>query len=237
MKWKNTVHTVIERLHMDGDFIMKKQRIVQCVELGSLLLLASFFAFGTALERQQQDISNKLLRLHVVANSDSDTDQTLKLKVRDAVLGEADVLLQGTDSQEQAKQVLRCNLSRLESAAKGVLTKEGSSQTVEVTLARELFGTRYYDTFALPGGYYDALRVTLGSGNGHNWWCVVYPQICSAAVTDQRTVAVMGGLTEDQAMLLEGEAPEYEFRFRVLELFENMLGWLRTGCEGIPASG
>ncbi len=205
--------------------------------MGSLLLLSAFFAFGTALERQQQDISDKLLRLHVVANSDSDTDQALKLKVRDAVLKEADALLRDTDSREQAKQVLGRNLSQLESAAEAVLTMEGSTQSVEVTLDRELFGTRYYDTFALPGGYYDALRVTLGSGNGHNWWCVVYPQICSAAVTDQRTVAVMGGLTEDQALLMEGDAPEYEFRFRVLELFENMMGWLRTGGKGIPASG
>ena len=216
---------------------MNRQRMMQCAELGALLLLALFFAFGTALERQQQDISDRILRLHVVANSDSEADQALKLKVRDAVLRKADVLLQEAGTRDQAEQVLRGNLDQLTLAAEDILRQEGSNQTVEVSMARELFGTRYYDTFALPGGYYDALRVTLGAGNGHNWWCVVYPQICSAAVTDQRTVAVMGGLTEEQAMLLEGDEPEYEFRFRILELFENMLGWLRTGGDGIPASG
>ena len=216
---------------------MTKKRMMQGLELGALLMLAVFFALGTALERQQQDLSSRLLRLHVVANSDSEEDQALKLRVRDAVLEEANGLLAQADSRDQAVGLLRENLDRLETAAKQTLLVQGSAQTVTVSLERELFGTRYYDTFALPGGYYDALRVTLGSGEGHNWWCVVYPQICTAAVSDQRTVAVMGGLTEDQALLLTEEEPVYEFRFRVLELFENMMGWLRTGGKGIPGSG
>ena len=211
--------------------------MMQGLELGALLMLAVFFALGTALERQQQDLSGRLLRLHVVANSDNEEDQALKLRVRDAVLEEANGLLAQADSRDQAVGLLRENLDRLETAAKQTLLVQGSAQTVTVSLERELFGTRYYDTFALPGGYYDALRVTLGSGEGHNWWCVVYPQICTAAVSDQRTVAVMGGLTEDQALLLTEEEPVYEFRFRVLELFEDMMGWLRTGGKGIPGSG
>lgn len=221
---------------MDGVF-MRKQRMIHRLELGALMVLAVFFALGTALERQQQDLSDRILRLHVVANSDAEDDQKLKLKVRDAVLREANVLLEGVDTRDQAMLVLCESLDRIEQAAQSTLSESGSPQKAAVTLERELFGTRYYDTFALPGGYYDTLRVTLGNGAGHNWWCVVYPQICTAAVSDQRTVAVMGGLTEDQALLLEGEEPEYEFRFRVLELFEDMLGWFRTGCEGIPASG
>ena len=216
---------------------MTKKRMMQGLELGALLMLAVFFALGTALERQQQDLSSRLLRLHVVANSDNEEDQALKLRVRDAVLEEANGLLARADSRDQAVGLLRENLDRLETAAKQTLLAQGSAQTVTVSLERELFGTRYYDTFALPGGYYDALRVTLGSGEGHNWWCVVYPQICTAAVSDQRTVAVMGGLTEDQALLLTEEEPVYEFRFRVLELFEDMMGWLRTGGKGIPGSG
>lgn len=216
---------------------MKKKRMMKGLELGVLLVLAVFLALGTALERQQQDLSSCLLRLHVVANSDSEEDQALKLRVRDAVLEEANGLLARADSRDQAVGLLRENLDRLETAAKQTLLAQGSAQTVTVSLERELFGTRYYDTFALPGGYYDALRVTLGRGEGHNWWCVVYPQICTAAVSDQRTVAVMGGLTEDQALLLTEEEPVYEFRFRVLELFEDMMGWLRTGGKGIPGSG
>lgn len=215
---------------------MKKKRLVQSLELGALLVLAVLFALGTALERQQQDLAGRLLRLHVVANSDSAEDQTLKLQVRDAVLQEAGLLLEKADSRDQALALLGHNLDRLETAAAETLSAQGSEQNVSVSLERELFGTRYYDSFALPGGYYDALRVTLGSGKGHNWWCVVYPQICTAAVTDQRAVAVMGGLTEEQALLLT-EEPEYQFRFRVLELFEDLMGWIRTGGEGIPDSG
>ena len=200
-----------------------------------LLLLAGIFAVGTAAERTQQDISDRLIRLHVSAASDSDADQAEKLRVRDAVLLEASSLLKEADSRNTALDILEKNCGKLAEAGKTALRDTGTPVRAEVR--RELFTTRFYDSFALPGGYYDTLRVIIGPGEGRNWWCVVYPQICDAAAADEmEDVAVMGGLNRDQIAFMEQEKPEYRFRFRSVELFENLLGWFRTGMEVIPDS-
>lgn len=216
---------------------MHKETVLRGIELGLLLALAAVLALCTALERQQQGISDQMIRLHVVANSDSDEDQSVKGQVRDAVLRQAEIILEQAKDRDMAKVLLRENLTVLEETANRTLQDLGSTDTAAVTLRRELFGTREYEGFSLPGGYYDALRVSIGSGSGKNWWCVVYPQICSAAVTERRTVAVMGGLSEEQAAILEGDTPEYQLKFKLLELLEDMLGWFRTAGEGIPVSG
>ena len=213
-------------------FFMKKS--VCMVEIGLLLLLALVFSAATGLERQQQRISDSMIRLHVVANSDTPADQDIKLKVRDAVLAEARALLQDASDREDAMARLNAELPALEKTANTALRQLGSSDSAAVTLNRELFGTRYYDTFTLPGGYYEALRVTIGEGDGKNWWCVVYPQLCMSAATEQDAVPAMGSLSRDDAELLEDG--ELRFRFRCLELLENLLGYFRDRGEGIPTS-
>lgn len=205
------------------------------VECGLLLVLAAVLAWGTALEKQQQRISGSLIRLHVTANSDSREDQAVKLRVRDAVLTAAEPMLAAADSREEAIACIQRGLEDLENAANEALSGLGSPDRASVTLQRELFGTREYETFSLPGGYYDALRVTIGSGAGRNWWCVVYPQLCTAAAGEERTAAVMGGLSpQDADLITRGKT---QFRFRVLELFEDLMGWFRSGKDGIPTSG
>ena len=217
---------------------MNKKTAMRGLELALLVGLAILFAFCTALERQQQSISDTLIRLHVVANSDQKSDQAMKLLVRDAVLEQAQIVLEQADSKEDAKFLLSQNLNFLEQTANEVLRENGSTQRAAVTLQRELFGTRDYESFSLPGGYYDALRVSIGSGGGHNWWCVVYPQICTAATSEERdAVAVMGGMDQEDLAILEGETPEYQLKFRMIELLEDLLGWFRSGKDGIPVSG
>ena len=214
---------------------MKKRKDTHLPECVALLLLAVLFAAGTAGERTQQGISDRVIRLHVSAASDEEADQADKLMVRDAVLAEASELLKHAGSREEALTILYSNRESLAEAGRAALHDPESQVRAEIR--RELFGTRYYDNFALPGGYYDTLRVTIGSGEGRNWWCVVYPQICAAATTDQRdAVAVMGGLTKEQISIMVQEEPEYQFRFRSIELLENILGWFRTGRSGIPES-
>ncbi len=220
---------------MDGDFL---QKTIQLARLALLILLAVLLAFGTALERQQQSIAGGLIRLHVVANSDEPEDQRIKLRVRDAVLSEAQTILTEASSQAEAKKLLRGQLDRLEQTANRALSGCGDGHQAQVSLKRELFGTREYQGFSLPGGYYDSLRVSIGDGEGKNWWCVVYPQICTTAVTEDRhAVAVMGGLSEEQVAILEGDTPEYQLKFRMIELLEDLLGWFRSGEDGIPAFG
>ena len=208
-----------------------KSKVI-CPELFALLAVALVLSLFTALERQQQRISDSMLRLHVVANSDTELDQAIKLQVRDAVLSAAEPILSGANSAEDAKVMLSDNLFLLEDAANETLQALGSGDTALVSLQRELFDARHYDTFSLPGGYYDALRVTIGSGEGHNWWCVVYPQICTAATTeDQRAVAVMAGISQEDYDTLAQDTEEYEFKFKILELFEAMMETIRPALE------
>ena len=211
---------------------MKKSICI--TEMGLLMLLALVFSLSTGLERQQQRISDSLVRLHVVAASDQKEDQDIKLQVRDRVLVQSQEILAGAKDRTEALARLSGQLEQLTETANWALIQCGSRDRAQVTLQRELFGTRRYADFTLPGGYYEALRVTIGPGEGKNWWCVVYPQLCMAAVEEQ-AVPAMGSLTQEDADLLEAGATR--FRFRCLELLENLLGYFRSMGGGIPTSG
>lgn len=159
------------------------------------------------------DLRENLLRLHVVGASNSDEDQAVKLQVRDAVLGSLEEGLRDmTDPQEAWDYVSRM-LPQVEAAANRALAAAGFSETVQVSLTEEAFPTREYDTFSLPAGVYKALRVVIGEGEGKNWWCVVFPQLCGAEGTFVETAGI-AGLDPELAKSLEGE---YELRFWVLE--------------------
>ena len=159
------------------------------------------------------DLREKLLRLHVVGASNSQEDQAVKLQVRDAVLGSLEEGLRDmTDPQEAWDYVSRM-LPQVEAAANRALAAAGFSETVQVSLTEEAFPTREYDTFSLPAGVYKALRVVIGEGEGKNWWCVVFPQLCGAEGEFVETAST-AGLDPELARSLEGE---YELRFWVLE--------------------
>lgn len=205
------------------------------LEISFLLLLALLFAWGTALERQQQRIADSMLRLHVVGASNSERDQEIKLQVRDAILTVTEPYFQSISSISDAKSVIRNHLGELEAVANETLSQLGCEDRASVTLSRVLFGTRVYDGFSLPGGYYDALNITIGAGEGRNWWCVVYPQICMASsVEQQEAVAVMGGMDVQDVQII---TEDYTLKFKTLELFENLMGWFRSMGQGIPTSG
>ena len=159
------------------------------------------------------DLRENLLRLHVVGASNSAEDQAVKLQVRDAVLGSLEEGLRNmTDPQEAWDYVSRM-LPQVEAAANRALAAAGFSETVQVSLTEEAFPTREYDTFSLPAGVYKALRVVIGEGEGKNWWCVVFPQLCGAEGEFVETAST-AGLDPELARSLEGE---YELRFWVLE--------------------
>ena len=159
------------------------------------------------------DLRENLLRLHVVGASNSQEDQAVNLQVRDAVLGSLEEGLRDmTDPQEAWDYVSRM-LPQVEAAANRALAAAGFSETVQVSLTEEAFPTREYDTFSLPAGVYKALRVVIGEGEGKNWWCVVFPQLCGAEGEVVETAST-AGLDPELARSLEGE---YELRFWVLE--------------------
>ena len=170
----------------------------------------------------QRALAEKTIRLHVVANSDSDADQQQKLRVRDAVLEVAAHLTADCKNAEAAKAALSDGLTEIEAAAKQVLRAENCDSDIRVTQQTEEFETRRYDTFTLPAGNYPSLRVVIGTGAGHNWWCVLFPSLCTAATGEGvERIAAAGGFDEDEGELVTGGEEEYVLRFKTLEWLQS----------------
>lgn len=171
-------------------------------------------------ETAQTQLAEKVIRLHVLANSDSQADQDLKLQVRDKVLAQAGTLLTGQEGVQAAAAVLQDNLDTLAQAAAQEIQNQGYGYAVQVSLEDTWFPTRQYEGIALPAGNYQALRVVIGEGEGHNWWCVVYPSLCLGAVSE--TALKTSGFTgQDYALVTEANE-SYVFKFKTIELLEEL---------------
>ena len=179
-------------------------------------LLAAFVWCGTVIADRQL-LNEELIRLHVVANSDRVEDQELKLLVRDAIITSLRQALADVRDTEQAKEYLQENLPKLQELANKTLDAAGSAQQAVVTLCREGFPTRQYNTFSLPAGIYKALRVTIGDGAGKNWWCVVFPSLCVPQTSQGFSDTAAGaGFPDALSGALTGEEP-YQIRFYLLD--------------------
>ncbi len=180
------------------------------------LLLAVFFWCGTLISDRQR-LREELIRLHVVANSDSREDQERKLQVRDAVTRSLQSDLQNIKDAEQAKLYLQQKLSYIQEVARNTLQALGCEDGVSVSLCKESFDTRIYDTFTLPAGVYEALRIVIGEGEGKNWWCVVFPGLCIPAASEGfEDVAAGAGFPEALHQSLSG-TEAYDLRFGILD--------------------
>lgn len=178
-------------------------------------VLLSIISFGASCGEIRQDV----LRMHVIANSDSAEDQAVKLKVRDAVLEAGEDLFDGTLTAEGAEQVLDSDIERLQNAAQNVLTENGFDYGVRVEIGKDYFNTRTYDgEVTLPAGEYEAVRVILGEGQGQNWWCVMFPPMCLPAAEADTEISDV--LTKNEEDVVKSN-PKYEARFKIVELFEN----------------
>ena len=183
-----------------------KQRL-HPIELTLMIVAALALTSGAVALHTQSQLAEKVVRLHVLANSDSEEDQALKLKVRDAVLEQATETLRGADSQAEASRRLTDILPELEETAHAVITS---------------FPTKEYDGFALPAGEYLALRVLIGEAAGQNWWCVVFPPLCTAAASDVPTVALDAGLTDQEVALITEADEGYILKFKSVELWQTL---------------
>lgn len=183
-----------------------------------LALIGAAFYAGSVYS-DKVELQDSVLRLHVVADSDSAEDQSVKLKVRDALLAELEGALDQVDTKAEAQAIIEEKMDSLKAVAEEVLRSCGMSDSVTITLDREKFDTRVYDTFTLPAGIYDSLRVTIGSGEGKNWWCVVFPSLCVPAASEQvEDVAAGAGFSDGLSGAITGE-PEYQVRFFLLDCF------------------
>jgi len=174
-------------------------------ELSLLLALAITVCAGLWADRTQRALSDDLIRLHVVANSDSEADQAEKLEMRDRVLARLAPVLAGCETRDEAAARIEENIPALEALG-----------DVTVSLGREYYPTRTYDTFSLPAGEYLSLRVVMGEGRGHNWWCVVYPALCTEALEEETEGAFLSLDGEERALITQ-DGEEYELKFRVVE--------------------
>ena len=192
-------------------------------ETALLMAFAGALILGIWLNGQQSALAGDVLRLHVLANSDSEADQALKLEVRDAVLAQAEYYLEGVTSREEAEQRLTEQLRPLAEAGAEVVAEAGYSYPVTVSLEETWFPTKEYEDFALPAGTYTALRVVIGEGAGQNWWCVVFPPLCLGAVSESvESTAAMAGLSEGEISLITGEDEGYVVKFKLLELWDKL---------------
>ena len=186
----------------------KKWEIALIAALG-ITLFSGFKVNGDV-----ENLSDKLIRIHVVANSDSDEDQQLKLKVRDAVLEEISPLLENAESRDDAEQIVIDNMENLVDAARSEVAENGFEYAVNAALTEECFPTVDYDTFSLPAGKYTSLRVVIGEGEGHNWWCVVFPALCTTAILAEDNEDMLSAM---EVSLITQAEPQYVIKFKIAE--------------------
>ena len=169
--------------------------------------------------KTSEEIRSDVLRLHVIANSDTSVDQNLKLRLRDYILQEGKDIFNGSVNVENAVEKIEPVLPELEKSAKAFVNQAGFDYDVKIILSNEYFTTRTYETVTLPAGKYLALRVVIGSGEGHNWWCVMFPPMCVPAADKKDEIENV--FSEKEIKLVESK-PKYEPRFKVVEIYEQL---------------
>lgn len=185
-------------------------------EIALLLALCFTLLAGTWAGAASSRVSEGLVRLHVIAASDDATEQAIKLDVRDAVLSYLEPRLDSAADIAGAEALIEANIDGIAAAAESA----AQGREVNVTLGEEYYPTREYDTFSLPAGRYQSLRVTLGEGAGHNWWCVVFPPLCLTAAESEAAFEELDGETR---AIISSDGGGVQFKFRLLELWGELM--------------
>jgi stage II sporulation protein R len=200
-----------------------KKRIAAVLAMATICVLL----LGTIQTQQlQQNMANKVLRFHVLANSDAKEDQELKIQVRDAVGTLMAEKLKNADSLEKSEEIVQQSLEEIEQTAEKIIVREGYTYPVQAMLTNCVFPEKNYGMFTFPAGNYQALRVVIGAGEGQNWWCVMYPNLCFSgsmyevdAQSQEKLREVLTG-EEYSAVLEEGN---YTVKFKILEIMNRVL--------------
>lgn len=201
-----------------GQVIFMKLIIKSACIAFVLTVIYSMIPFRT----ECKEISDEVFRLHILANSDEDYDQQLKLKVRDKVLLYTESLFEKAKSKEEAENLISNNLQDICNTAQKEVTDNGYDYSVTAQITKMYFTTRTYESYTLPSGMYDALRITIGSGEGHNWWCVMYPSICISSEKSQDEAA-RETFNDNQYDIVKNE--KYEYKFKIVEIFEKICSY------------
>ena len=180
----------------------------------ALVALTLYLGIGLAIDAKE--IYDGTIRLHIIAQSDSEEDQAMKLKVRDALLASMDVWIAEATNKSESQAILEDRLGQIEAIAEEVLAGEGCFVDVQATIAEEYYSTRETEGMRLPAGRYTSLQVKIGKAEGKNWWGVLFPNLCTSSVKAEK--AIETGFSKNQIRLLtDDESPRYTLRFRILE--------------------
>jgi len=190
-------------------------------ELALFTALVLSVLWGALLEQQQQELSEQMIRFHVVAHSDGAADQDMKLDIRDRVRAKVEPLLAAAANRAEAEAEIEALLPTIRRIAEDAVADWGGAYTIAVSLTWERYPTRAYESFTLPAGRYRSLRVEIGEAQGQNWWCVVFPPLCIEAASGSYAMEAMG-LTEGEIALITGDSHGHTVRFRALELIDGM---------------
>lgn len=202
-------------------FLMRHKNWIKTLEISLLCAFVISAAFSmTAFARSCEVINESVLRMHVIANSDSEADQALKLQVRDAVLAAGADIFDGSVTAGEAEQRILPRIDELTRVAEETVRAAGFDYAVKVSVTQEYFNTRTYEgSVTLPAGVYHAVKVIIGSGQGQNWWCVMFPPLCLPAAADRAEIdAVLQG---EEIQVVEAN-PQYEPRFKIVEWFNQI---------------
>lgn len=196
----------------------------------TLIILALAMFSGLFPVHGESEIYDTVVRLHVLANSDSEEDQALKLKVRDEIIKVVSPAVEGCSSQDEAISSINSIMGDIQNRAEQVIKNQGYDYSVSVEIDREHYPTKTYESCAFPEGEYVSLKVCIGEAQGQNWWCCLFPPLClSAASADDaesnEEAFISVGLSSDQYKIItETENPKYKIRFKILETFSRLFG-------------
>jgi stage II sporulation protein R len=206
---------------------MKKSKIT-CIFILFLLLFSYIFLCAFSyVQAVSQDISNSVFRLHVIANSDSEEDQALKLTVRDSLLNYMNEICANCTTKEEAILIVNENKDNFEQIALNTIYEQGYAYSVNINIGSFEFPTKTYGDISLPAGIYDALRVEIGEAKGQNWWCVMFPPLCfvdvsSGIVSDNSKQLLKDELSSEEFTLIsDNSSSGINFKFKLLEFFSN----------------
>lgn len=172
----------------------------------------------------EEAVYTDMVRLHVLANSDSEEDQALKLKVRDRILAVVSEDLSGIYDANEAKGIIEASREKIEAAAVETIVENGYNYNVQAELTKEVYPEREYEGFTLPSGEYYSFKVKIGEAKGKNWWCVLFPPMCTTAATERNDVFIAAGFTEEQyRYVTETEGARYKIKFKIVEIIESII--------------
>lgn len=195
---------------------------MRIAELSALTaMLIAIILSVSSFNSECQAVENEVLRLHVIANSDSAEDQKLKLAVRDELLSEWKQNYSSFSTKGEAEEAMKNDISLFEKTAKRVIEKNGFDYPVSARVEKSSFPTRTYGTVTLPAGEYDALKVIIGEGKGKNWWCVMFPPLCLPAA---QASAKLEDVLDSGELELVMQNPRFEMRFWIVEKIRELLG-------------